>query len=101
MKWHPMMVRWCLNLKLLSTSCYHALRTSKRTLRDYTHYVKSRSGFQDDIDDDLAKEANIKELPEYKKYIVLLIDEMKIKESLVYDKIGMKSYWICGPGVIQ
>lgn len=25
MKWHPMMVRWCLNL---STSCYHALRTS-------------------------------------------------------------------------
>ena len=34
--------------------------------------------------------SNIKELPEYKKYIVLLIDEMKIKESLVYDKIGMK-----------
>ena len=63
MKWHPMMVRWCLNLKLLSTSCYHALRTSgfvklpsERTLRDYTHYVKSRSGFQDDINDDLAKE---------------------------------------------
>lgn len=66
MRWHPMMVRWCLNLKLLSTSCYNALRTSgfmklpsERTLCDYTHYVKSRSGFQDDIDADLAHEAKL------------------------------------------
>ena len=27
MKRHPMMIRWCLNLKLLSSSVYHALRT--------------------------------------------------------------------------
>ena len=97
MKWHPMMIRWCLNLKLLSTSCYHALRSSgfvklpsERNLRDYTHYVKSRSGFQADIDDDLAKEADIQNLPEWKKYVILLIDEMKIKESLVYDKNAAK-----------
>ena len=39
------MIKWCLNLKLLSTSSYHALRTSgfvtlpsERTLRDYTSY---------------------------------------------------------------
>ena len=97
MKWHPMMVRWCLNLKLLSTSCYRALRTSgfmklpsERSLRDYTHYVKARSGFQDDIDADLVKEACLKDLPEWKRYVVLLIDEMKVKESLVYDKVGAK-----------
>ena len=55
-----------LNLKLLSSSCYHTLRTSRfmklpseRSLRDYTHYVKSRSGFQEDIDADLAKEARL------------------------------------------
>ena len=28
MRWHPMMIRWCLNLKLLSTKAYHSLRTS-------------------------------------------------------------------------
>ena len=93
MRWHPVMVKWCLNLKLLSSSSYHALRTSgfmhlpsERTLRDYTHYVKARSGFQDDIDGDLKREANIQELPDWKKHIVVLIDEIKIKENLVYDK---------------
>ena len=52
LRWHPMMIRWCLNLKLLSSSAYHALRTSgflklpsERTLRDYTHFVKTRPGF--------------------------------------------------------
>ena len=47
MRWHPTIIRMCLNIKLLSTSTYHALRTagfmklpSERTLRDYTHYFK-------------------------------------------------------------
>ena len=87
------MIRWCLNIKLLSSSSYHALRTSgfmqlpsERTLRDYTHYTKARSGFQDDIDEELMKEAKLKDLPNWKKHIVLLLDEMKLKENLVYDK---------------
>ena len=28
MSWHPVMVEWCLNLKLLSSSSYYALRVS-------------------------------------------------------------------------
>ena len=28
MRWHPSMIRWCLNLKLLSSAAYHSLRTS-------------------------------------------------------------------------
>ena len=93
MRWHPVMIRWCLNLKMLSSAAYHAMRTSnfitlpsERTLRDYTHYVQARPGFQDDIDVDLKREARLDELPEWKKYVVVVIDEMKIKESLVYDK---------------
>ena len=93
MRWHPVTIRWCLNLKLISSSGYHAMRTSgfislpsEHTLRDYTHYVQSRPGFQDDIDADLRREAGLNELPDWKKYVVVLINEMKIKESLVYDK---------------
>lgn len=93
MRWHPCMVRWCLNLKLLSSAAYHALGTSgfvklpsERTLRDYTHFIKSRSGFTDELDHLLAEEAKLPTLPEWKKHIVLVFDEMKLKESLVYDK---------------
>ena len=59
---------------------------SERTLRDYTHYVKARSGFQDDVDEELVKEAKLKDLPNWKKHVVVLLDEMKLKENLVYDK---------------
>ena len=52
---------------------------SERTLRDYTHYFKSQPGFLPDLNKQLKKEAGIDSLP-------LLIDEMKIKEDLVYDK---------------
>ena len=45
--WHPMMIRWCLHLKLLSSAAYDAVRSSgllvlpsSRTLRDYTHITK-------------------------------------------------------------
>ena len=58
MRWHPVMVRWCLNLKLISSGAYHALRSSgfiqlptERTLNDYTHYIKSRPGFQKEVEE--------------------------------------------------
>ena len=63
MRWHPMMIMLCLTLKLLSTSAYHSLRTSgfitlpsERTLRDYTHYFKSKTGFQHEVDKMLVEE---------------------------------------------
>ncbi len=93
MRWHPTMIKWCLNLKLLSSAAYHSMRTSgfmklpsERTLRDYTHFFKSKSGFQVEVDQMLKKEAQLDSIPDWKKYVVLLFDEMKVKESLVYDK---------------
>lgn len=64
------MIHWCLNLKLLSTSAYRALQTSgfvklpsERTLQDYTHYVKARMGFQEDVEAELVKEVGLDDLP--------------------------------------
>ena len=97
MRWHPTMIRMCLNIKLLSTSAYHALRTSgfvklpsERTLRDYTHYFKNASGFLDDVDEMLCKEARLADIPDWKKFITIVIDEIKVKEKLVYDKYETK-----------
>lgn len=93
MRWHPCMIRWCLNLKLLSSAAYHSLRTSgflklpsERLLRDYTHFIKSKPGFSSELDQLLADESQVKTLPEWKRHVVLVLDEMKVKESLVFDK---------------
>ena len=97
-RWHPLITRWCLNLKLMSSSAYHATRTagfikfpSERTLRDYTHYFKHRSGYQLEVNEQLQKEAKLNDLPENRRYCSLVLDEMKIKENLVYDKFKLGS----------
>ena len=91
MRWHPAIIKWCLHLKFMSSSCYNALRTSglitlpsERFLRDYTHWMKSEIGFSEAVDIQLTKEANISE--EKDRYIILIWDEMKIKEDLVFNK---------------
>ena len=91
-RWHPVMIKWCLNLKLLSSSAYHALRTSgfvklpsERTLRDYTNYFTNKPGFMDEVDEQLMSEIS-PNLPASRRFIALLMDEMKVKEGLVYNK---------------
>ena len=49
MRWHPLMIKWCLYLKSLSTAAYETLRDvirlpSTRTLRDYTHWMTAEPG---------------------------------------------------------
>lgn len=48
---------------------------SDRTLRDYTHWIRSGTGFKDQIDAELAKEANLGE--KKNKYLVLLWDDKR------------------------
>lgn len=92
-RWHPLMLKWCLNLQLLSGVSYHTLRTSgfivlpsERTLRDFTHFYKCGVGFSEELNSQLRRQSRIDTLPESRRYISLIIDEMKIKEDLVYDK---------------
>ena len=91
MRWHPMMIKWCIHLKMLSTSCYNSFRSSgvvklpsERTLRDYTNVIDAKAGFQREVDEQLVKEANI--TSEHEKYVALVFDEVKVKEDLVYNK---------------
>lgn len=68
-RWHPLFIRWCLNIALTSSKTYDIMRESgfiilpsKKTLRDYTHFFKSQPGFQAEVDGFLMDEAKIKEL---------------------------------------
>lgn len=93
MRWHPMFIKWCLSLKLISSASYRTLRSTKvivlpseRTLRDYTHFVKAKAGFNHELDQELLREAKLHECASYQNFVCLIFDEMKIKEDLVYDK---------------
>jgi len=92
-RWHPLVIKWCLNMKLMSSCSYHAMRTagfvtlrSERTLRDYTNYIKTAPGIQSEVLQQMRIEAKIDDLPESKRYVTLMLDEMSIKEDLVFQK---------------
>ena len=81
----------------LSPTCirraYETLRSSgcirlpsQRTLRDYTHFVTTSTGFSDEVDIQLALAADVDHCPEREKYTAIIFDEMYIKEDLVYNK---------------
>lgn len=93
MRWHPLMIRWCLYLRHQSSSAYKTLRKSgvlmlplQRTLRDYTYHVNAHIGFSYDIDRQLMDAANVQTCEDWQKCVVLLFDEMHIRDELVYDQ---------------
>ena len=72
-RWHPLFVRWCLNLSRISPKAYEVMRESglqlptRRTLNDYTHWVSSSPGFQSDVDMFLKEEAKVDDLEEWQR----------------------------------
>ena len=91
-RWHPLMIKWCLYLRHQSSKSYETLRESgialpsQRTLRDYSNAVKAGSGFSVEVDKQLISAAKLSTSPNYHRLIVLLIDEMHVREDLVYNK---------------
>lgn len=43
-------------------------------------------GFSSELDQLLVDESQVQMFPNWKKYVVLVFDEMKIKDNLVYNK---------------
>ena len=87
-----MIIRYCLNLASKSPSFYDDFRydknndtgcLSRRRLRDYKNYIHP-TGFNNEIIAELTR--TVENFSEQEKYCVLLMDEMKILEDLVWDK---------------
>ena len=92
MRWHPVMIKWCL-LHRSSSKAYEMVRKtgvihlpSGRTLRDYTHFAPSLCGFNASSDQQLLEAANQTKPHHLSKQVVLLVDEMYVKEGLVFNK---------------
>ena len=86
MMWHPLMIRWCIYLLHQLQGAYETLRRvvalpSQRTLRDYTHHVPPTPGFSAEVDCQLINAANLDQCEERERYVILVLDEMHIKED--------------------
>ena len=93
MRWHPLMIKFCLYLRHQSSKAYETIRQSgcvslpsQRTLRDYSNAVKAVPGFSSEVDHQLKAAARVSTSKEWEKLVTLLLDEMYIKEDLVYEK---------------
>ena len=98
MWWDTLIIGWCLCLRrrayeMLQESGWVTL-PSQRTLRDYTHYVNSTTGFSTEVDKQLMAAAKAERSGEWEGWkigrvgecVVLIMDKMHAKEDLVYDK---------------
>ena len=95
-RYHPMIIKFCLALYAKSPAAYDLLRLnekegsgclilpSKRTLRDYRNYIKPKTGFNTDIINDLSEKTT--SFSNLERFVCLSFDEMKIQEDLVWNK---------------
>lgn len=105
-RWHPLIIRWALYLHHRSSGAYETLRDSgiitlpsSRTLCDYRHFSSAQPGFSATADSQLLEIMEQKKSP-LAKYVFILIDEMYIKEGLVYDKGSGLLLGLCDLGGI-
>ena len=90
-RYHPQIIRFALSLHGKSPSAYRELRDSgalilpsERVLRDYKNYFKPKAGINsENIEDLRGKTANFNDM---QRYVVVVMDEMKIPSNLVFDK---------------
>ena len=93
MRWHPAMIKWCIFLRHQSSKAYETIRKSgcislpsERTLQDYTQCVKSSAGFSTAVDHQLMQVCDIANAKPWEKLVGVLIDDMYIRQDLVYEK---------------
>ena len=95
-RYHPTLIRYCLSLASKSPSTYDQMRfdeknntgflilPSRRRLRDYKNYITPQRGFNKEIILELIKKNE--NFSDIEKFVILLMDEMKIQENLVWNK---------------
>ena len=94
MPWHPLMIRWALNLKYLSSTSYKAVgqflaHPSERTLRDYTHFMKFDAGTQPSVIHRLKNDMKFDECtPAQRKVGLLVKSKSKVAWCLESHQIG-------------
>ena len=93
MKWHPLVIKWCLRTYSKSHSLYEDMRQggflklpTGRTLSDYKNFDKPQSGWKMSNITALKNRLIKLNLPQKAAIGGLFFDELKIKEGLVWSQ---------------
>jgi len=95
MRWHPLIIRWCLSIYHLSPAAYKQMANKKNnfmklphinTLRKYTNFTKPTSDFNKDVIERLIEDSRLEHLDDLQKNVLIMFDEMKVKCDLIYSK---------------
>lgn len=102
MKWHPTMIRLALAIHLTSPTAYNLMRDTGmvklpavRTLFDYSHVNRVKEGIDKVVIEEMGEKVKkmcdelhptTKNKCTFKKYHVLMADEMSISQNLVFQK---------------
>ena len=80
-------------MRHLSSASYEMVRNSgilqlpsQRTLRDYTYHTESAPGYSLGVDLMIMEKGSITGCPERERNVLIIMDEMHIRENLVYNK---------------
>ena len=75
-RWHPLFIRWCLNIMLSSPKTYDIMREtdllilpSQRTLKDYCNWFKPKIGFQNEVFIQLSEDYKVSTLNEAQRLV--------------------------------
>ena len=86
MRWHPLMIKWVLYLQYQSAGAYETVRSYVALPSQRTHHSEAHVGFLDEANKQLMAVADVGRIPDWQKYVVVLMDEMHIREDLIYNK---------------
>ncbi|XP_028412485.1 uncharacterized protein LOC114535319 [Dendronephthya gigantea] len=92
-RYHPQVIRFALSIYGKSPSAYGKLRDSgalvlpsERVLKDYNNYFKPKAGIHQENVATLKEKAF--SFSPTQRYVVVVMDEMKIQSNLVFDKVS-------------
>ena len=92
MRWHALVIKWCLRVYIKSHSLYEDLRNSGglklpswRTLSDYKNFNSTDLGWHIENLQNMKRQFDQMKPPLHAKLGVLVFDEVKINEGLVFD----------------
>ena len=92
MRWHPLVIKWCLRIYIKSHRLYEDLRNSGglklpsgRTLSDYKNFNSTDSGWHVENLQNMKRQFDQMKPPLHAKLGALVFDEVKINEGLVFD----------------